>query len=86
MQLFPIYFVGSFPKPSYLKLPSWFDTTMKGFSAKQYSDYLKHQNSPQNQKELQRAFKDVISEQVKLGGDIITDGEIDRENYIWFVL
>ncbi len=32
---------------------------------------------------LQKAFNEVIEEQIKLGCDIITDGEIDRENYIW---
>ena len=78
MHLFPCYFVGSFPKPSYLKIPSWFDTEKKGFSAQKYSDYMRQHNSPKNQETLNRAFRSVIAEQVDLGGDIITDGEIDR--------
>ena len=44
---------------------------------------MQHHNSEKNQLLLKNAFKDVIKEQISLGGDIITDGEIDRENYIW---
>eukprot|EP01083_Nonionella_stella_P095320 267557_1 len=84
MALFPIYLVGSFPKPSYLKIPSWFDANTYLFSAQQYTDYLnKFKQSKQGQLSLQKAFDEVITEQIDLGCDIITDGEIDRENYIW---
>eukprot|EP01084_Bolivina_argentea_P253606 426083_1 len=83
MSLFPIVLVGSFPKPKYLKIPSWFDGSQFGYSAQLYSNYMKQHNNAQHQESLQKAFNEVIQEQINLGGDIITDGEIDRENYIW---
>eukprot|EP01083_Nonionella_stella_P051943 137986_1 len=82
--LFPIYLVGSFPKPSYLKIPSWFDSTQYGWSAHHYTKFVnKLKQSKQSQLSLEKAFAEVIAAQINAGCDIVTDGEIDRENYIW---
>ncbi|XP_077866511.1 LOW QUALITY PROTEIN: 5-methyltetrahydropteroyltriglutamate--homocysteine methyltransferase-like [Saccoglossus kowalevskii] len=73
--------IGSYPKPDYLGIPDWFDGRS---SAVHYNAYLaKH--TPREIEELTaRATKDVIVEQVELGIDVITDGEVRRENYIYY--
>ena len=33
----------------------------------------------------ERAVKEVLAEQAELGIDVVTDGELDRESYVWFL-
>ena len=33
----------------------------------------------------ENAVKEVLTEQAELGIDVVTDGELNRENYVWFL-
>jgi len=77
----PITVIGSYPRPPNLAIPNWFEgEDMSNYRISQYNDYLKHRHPDQEA----TAVKSVIEEQVKLGIDIITDGEVTRENYIHY--
>jgi 5-methyltetrahydropteroyltriglutamate--homocysteine methyltransferase len=77
--------IGSFPKPTYLKIPTWFagktGRLTTSYNVKDYSNY--YQQIPDDHEQcLYRATKEIIELQDNLGIDILTDGEIKRENYI----
>ena len=76
--------VGSFPYKT--DVPNWFkkiknhsETTLS------YNEYLKNETKESRDK-LQIQFKDVLEMNQKSGLNIITNGEIDRENYIHFFM
>jgi len=73
--------IGSYPKPSYLKIPDWFQN--KDNSPK---DWKKAWSLLGNKKDelIKKACQEVIKEQETAGIDIITDGEVRRENYILY--
>ena len=73
--------IGSYPKPSYLKIPDWFqniDNTP--------IDWEGTWSLLENQKNelIKKACQEIIKEQETVGIDIITDGEIRRENYVLY--
>ena len=74
--------IGSYPKPEYITLTDWFKTSTMGQYANLTTDYLKNQGSKDLEEKFMEAIEEVITEQVNLKIDIITDGEIRRENYI----
>ncbi len=76
--------LGAYPKPDYVPTPSWFDSPEAQANPSQaYQLYL--QNLPENIEEiLVKATHEVIQLQVDCGIDIPTDGEIRRENYIYY--
>ncbi|MBD3306055.1 5-methyltetrahydropteroyltriglutamate--homocysteine methyltransferase [candidate division KSB3 bacterium] len=77
--------IGAYPKPSYVPVPDWFQdgNTAATNSIDAYNRYL--QNRPDNTEILlDRATQEVVQEQVHLGIDFPTDGEIRRENYIHY--
>ena len=73
--------IGSYPKPEYVKLPDWFivgkDTTSL------VTEFMKNENQDKLEENINQAIEEVIKEQVDLEIDVITDGEIRRENYIY---
>lgn len=77
--------IGAYPKPDYLALPDWFnnpegvDTVNPTELWQQAFDAL-----ADAEETLERAVKDVIGQQVLAGIDILTDGEVPRENYIHY--
>jgi len=73
--------IGSYPKPSYLKIPDWFQN--KDNSPK---DWEKAWSLLGNKKDelIKKACQEIIKEQETAGIDIITDGEVRRENYILY--
>jgi len=73
--------IGSYPKPSYLKIPDWFQN--KDNSPK---DWEKAWSLLGNKKDelIKKACQEIIKEQESAGIDIITDGEVRRENYILY--
>lgn len=78
--------IGAFPKPDYLKLTDWFKTkggTDTAYPTTLYDNEIKNLG-PDTEKIFQDATKDVINDQIECGIDIITDGEIRRENYIHY--
>lgn len=83
--------IGSFPKPEYLDLPDWFQVGAgaNADKATQIFSKLKDERSPEDDAKLEadimRATKEVIDIQVECGVNVITDGEIRRENYIHYL-
>ncbi len=75
--------IGAYPKPDYVPTPDWFRTkrTNELDPTRAYEAYLcTHQADVEAS--LDRGSREVVREQVKLGIDIPTDGEVRRENYI----
>ncbi len=65
--------IGAYPKPHYVKLKDdWFQS-----KDEQYT-----KNDPETQMLFDRAIKEAVQEQVALGINIPSDGEIPRANYI----
>eukprot|EP00928_Gymnodinium_smaydae_P066286 TRINITY_DN49321_c0_g1_i1.p1 TRINITY_DN49321_c0_g1~~TRINITY_DN49321_c0_g1_i1.p1 ORF type:complete len:368 (-),score=84.19 TRINITY_DN49321_c0_g1_i1:367-1470(-) len=83
--------IGSFPKPEYLELPDWFKTGTAATSdsaTKQYTKILESQSDADKkalEESLMRATRDVIQTQIDCGIDVVTDGEVRRENYIHYL-
>ena len=77
--------IGAYPKPNYVPTPDWFRKGGTGNEAptKAFNDYL--ENLPHDIDEIHdRATYEVIQDQINVGIDIPTDGEIRRENYIHY--
>jgi len=77
-----ITMIGSYPKPEYVNIPDWFKTTTGGHYTNLVTDYLKNNDLTNLEENFNKAIEEVIKEQINLNIDIITDGEIRRENYI----
>lgn len=79
--------IGSFPKPIYLTVPNWFDnhSFKSSYSPDKYTKYLQIFNEGKTIS-LLKGIKEIISKQENIGIDILTDGELKRENFIFYML
>tara|TARA_B100000029_G_C17495027_1_gene930495 strand:+ start:188 stop:1240 length:1053 start_codon:yes stop_codon:yes gene_type:complete len=78
--------IGAYPKPNYLKITDWFNANGGTDTANPtmfYEDEIKKMGSDA-EAIFKRAAAEVIKDQLNCGIDIITDGEIRRENYIHY--
>jgi len=87
--------IGAFPKPSCTPIGDWFpdadDETAKGadrgllqrWSITEYEEKLEEAGE-NAETEFLNAIHEVIDDQVQAGIDIPTDGEVRRENYIYY--
>ena len=78
--------IGAYPKPSYLKLPDWFNVeggTDTKYPTKDYQNAIKEMGG-KAESIFQKATEEVIKDQIECGIDIVTDGEVRRENYIHY--
>jgi 5-methyltetrahydropteroyltriglutamate--homocysteine methyltransferase len=77
--------LGIYPKPDYVPIPDWFKTgrTNQQDPTVAYQRYLQTHKADVEAL-LDRATREVVREQIELGIDIPTDGEIRRENYIYY--
>ena len=78
--------IGAYPKPDYLKITDWFKSTGgtdTEYPTKDYINELKDLGD-NAEKIISRARKEIIDDQIECGIDIITDGEVKRENYIHY--
>ena len=78
--------IGAYPKPSYLKITDWFNAsggTDTQFPTKFYNKEIKQMGNEAEELFI-RATKEIIHDQEECGIDIITDGEVRRENYIHY--
>jgi len=81
----PITMVGSYPRPFYLGIPSWFCTeTQSGYDTSMYDKYVRETKDAEQERRLRIALHEVIKDQELMGSDILTDGEVRRENYIHY--
>ncbi len=77
--------IGAYPKPEYISVPDWFpkkDTDAEN-STEAYNKFLQARSEQVTQL-LDQATREIVEEQVRLGIDIPTDGELRRENYIHY--
>lgn len=77
--------IGSYPKPEYVPVPDWFQkesSAIKNPTAA-YEKYLQS-NLDEVEALLDRATKEAVRDQLSVGIDVPTDGEIRRENYIYY--
>tara|TARA_B100000686_G_scaffold302826_1_gene339175 strand:+ start:538 stop:1587 length:1050 start_codon:yes stop_codon:yes gene_type:complete len=78
--------IGSYPKPSFLKITDWFNAkggTDNENPTKYYTEEISKMGN-KKEKMFCKAAQEVIDDQIKCGIDIITDGEVRRENYIHY--
>ena len=78
--------IGAYPKPNYLKITDWFNAkggTDTENPTKYYSKEVKQMGEKTEELFLQAATE-VIKDQIECGIDIVTDGEVRRENYIHY--
>ena len=78
--------IGAYPKPNYLKLTDWFNAkggTDTAYPTKLYNEEIDQLGSSA-ETIFTKAAKDIIEDQIECGIDIITDGEVRRENYIHY--
>ena len=78
--------IGAYPKPSFLKLPDWFQnsrgTETEDPTASWESALAAMGES--GEQTIADATREVITDQIEAGIDIPTDGEVKRENYIHY--
>jgi len=82
--------IGSFPKPDYLKVADWFKSGADGAAdaTRTYSAMLRDADDKATEElesDFLRATKDVIEDQACCGIDVVTDGEVRRDNYIHYL-
>ena len=78
--------IGAYPKPNYLKITDWFNAkggTDTENPTKYYFKEVKQMGEKREELFLQAATE-VIKDQIECGIDIVTDGEVRRENYIHY--
>ena len=77
--------IGAFPKPARVPVTDWFQT---GHDDENYTDKVMHgwaaAQSDETQAILDEATAEVIADQIECGIDIVTDGEVRRENYVHY--
>lgn len=78
--------IGAYPKPAYVRLPDWFALLGDTDTPDPTQQWAKAMAGLGDEAEaiLARGVRDVIEDQVGAGIDILTDGEIVRENYIHY--
>jgi len=76
--------LGAYPKPGYVPISDWFSTDYRSGPADFTSDYRVQLDAAGAEAEalFQRATAEVIADQIDAGIDVVTDGEVRRENYV----
>ena len=78
--------IGAYPKPDYLKITDWFNAKGGTDTANPTKHYAQEVNQMGEKAEelFLNAADEVIKDQIECGIDIVTDGEVRRENYIHY--
>ena len=82
----PTTCIGAYPKPACLPRFDWFQTepgTDAAYSTAHYEGALAAMGA-EAESLFSRAAREVIADQAEAGVDIVTDGEVRRENYIHY--
>jgi 5-methyltetrahydropteroyltriglutamate--homocysteine methyltransferase len=74
--------IGAYPKPDYVPVPDWF-SDMTDATTKEYTKVMLA-STDETIALLDKATVAAITDQVKCGIDIPTDGEQRRENYVHY--
>ena len=78
--------IGAYPKPNYVSIPDWFKVPNgrdHRIPTVAYAEALASSDAKAEDLFV-RATHEVVRDQVEAGVDIPTDGEIRRENYIYY--
>ena len=78
----PTTVIGAFPKPDYVPVSDWFDLPDLDYAARWADEMSAAGDDAEGS--FVRAAADVIADQVAAGIDVVTDGEVRRENYIHY--
>ena len=78
--------IGAYPKPPYTPISDWFQGEAGADDNAPTSRYAAELAAAGQEAEalFQRAAQEVIGDQVLAGIDVVTDGEVRRENYIHY--
>ncbi len=79
--------IGAFPKPDFLEVTDWFDLDYGGTTAEHPTAHYERELAKmgaQAEAQFVRAAQSVIRDQETAGIDILTDGEVRRENYVHY--
>ena len=78
--------IGSYPKPGYVPIRDWFGMEGGTDTAEPTAGYAETlaAHAATIEEVLDRATREAVAEQVDLGIDIPTDGEIRRENFVHY--
>ena len=82
----PTTCIGAYPKPAFLPKFDWFEGVAGPAAAgptDRYKDALAAMGA-EAEALFSRAAQEVIADQVEAGIDVVTDGEVRRENYIHY--
>jgi len=77
--------IGAYPKPDYVPIADWFTTDYRAGKVVDYTSAYQDQVDAAGvdaESLFRRATKEVIDDQIDAGIDIVTDGEVRRENYV----
>ena len=80
--------IGSFRKPKYLReiISDWFtnETQAHHEYILKYNEASKKSNSQELENVCLKAISEILKMQQEIGIDVVTDGEMRRENYIYY--
>lgn len=79
--------IGSFKKPKYLNtlLSDWFTTRQNDHDyILKYNEISKPEHQEETEKLVLKATSEILKLQNELGIDVVTDGEMRRENYVYY--
>ena len=78
--------IGAYPKPPYTPVTDWFQSEQGGDDSAPTSRYVAQMDAAGEQAKalFRRAAAEVIADQALAGIDVVTDGEVRRENYIHY--
>jgi len=78
--------IGAYPKPSFVELPDWFnaaESTVTSEPTQHWAEAISRMGA-HAEDIIARGVAEVVSDQEVAGLDILTDGEVARENYIHY--
>ncbi|XP_068746569.1 LOW QUALITY PROTEIN: 2-hydroxypropyl-CoM lyase-like [Montipora capricornis] len=76
--------IGSFPKPSFLNIPDWFDPTCTRDFSEKYTHFIETSVARKTEELIKKAVKETAQLQADAGLDVISDGEFRRENCMYY--
>ncbi|XP_068708697.1 5-methyltetrahydropteroyltriglutamate--homocysteine methyltransferase-like isoform X4 [Montipora foliosa] len=76
--------IGSFPKPSFLNIPDWFDPTCTRDFSEKYTHFIETSVARKTEELIKKAVKETAQLQADAGLDVISDGEFRRENHMYY--
>ena len=74
--------IGAYPKPSYVPVSDWFTPKSGDFTSSYQAELAEASDAAEEL--FVRAAAEVIADQIEAGIDVVTDGEVRRENYIHY--